>query len=330
MLVQGPGAVGIWVATSLAEFWGVDRVALLDHRADRVARLARTGASRVVGGSPVRADQRTVLSIPVLGPDSSSEVGTFDLLIVCVKHRDLSRALEKGVRLLGVTGRVLVLANGLGHARLLAEVWPSDGEVPTRRGGWVGSVTYGLSQREESESRVVGEGIVRIASADVLGENSATEEIVDLFRRAGIHAEGSTDVEVLLWEKAVVNCAINPVAALIRVPNGALLESDAWSTVAELARETARIGGAHLRASGRSESIVAEWEERDWESVVADVCRRTATNRCSMLRDLEEGRSTEIDVLNLAVAARAEELNETATLNGALGHLVRAAEERSS
>ncbi len=46
--------------------------------------------------------------------------------------------------------------------------------------------------------------------------------------RAGLAVEVADDVAALVWGKLAINAAINPLTALLRVPNGALLESE-WA-----------------------------------------------------------------------------------------------------
>ncbi len=72
--------------------------------------------------------------------------------------------------------------------------------------------------------------------------------VVDLFRGAGLECQPREDIEAVLWEKLVINVGINPLTALLRVPNGVLLQlPEAWEVaVAAAARSP---GGSPGRGS---------------------------------------------------------------------------------
>jgi hypothetical protein len=92
-----------------------------------------------------------------------------------------------------------------------------------------------------------------------------------------------------MWRKLAVNCTINALTAVHGCPNGALLEPGAaGDEFAALCAETATV----LEALGQH-AIAAELP-----ATAAEVARRTATNRSSMLQDALARRRTEIDYIN--------------------------------
>jgi 2-dehydropantoate 2-reductase len=123
------------------------------------------------------------------------------------------------------------------------------------------------------------------------------------------------DVNALVWGKLVVNAAINPLTALLRLPNGALLERPAARLVmAALARETAAIAlaqGVNLPFT-------------DPVAQVEDVARRTAANRSSMFQDVARGARTEIDAICGAVVRAGEECALPAPVNRLMWQMVSA------
>jgi 2-dehydropantoate 2-reductase len=101
-----------------------------------------------------------------------------------------------------------------------------------------------------------------------------------------------------VWLKLAANCAINPLSALLRVPNGRLIEdAAARATLAAVAREVGAVAAALGIRLADDPAAAAE-----------EVARLTAHNRSSMLQDVERGVATEIDVLNGAVVREAERL----------------------
>ncbi len=318
VLVQGAGALGTWLAVTLVSGSSEDSVALLDRDKDRARRLSSSGIRLTVGSIEVTA-QVDVLAV-------GSPVEAFDLLIVCVKHGDLDQALTDGLPFVAPGGHVVILVNGLGQREIVGDRWFVDRV-------WLGAVTYGAMLLDEGHVEQTGEGVIRVASLDqdLMGPLSVPDVFSPLVA-AGVSVDRAPDVELMLWEKAIVNCAINPVAALVRLTNGELRESPAYQVSLALAKEVALVGRAHLVAKGRDDRLIDAWDKmaNDFGGVVDGVCRRTASNRCSMLRDLDVGRKTEIDALNLAVARRASELGCDAPLNRAVAALVQAAERTLS
>ncbi|MNJ51191.1 2-dehydropantoate 2-reductase [compost metagenome] len=86
----------------------------------------------------------------------------------------------------------------------------------------------------------------------------------------------------------MINAVINPLTAIWRIPNGELLETVERRTVLEqLCEETMAI----YKAKGIA-------FEGDAYAQVAEVCRSTASNMSSMLKDVLQGMPTEIDYIN--------------------------------
>ncbi|PKO20510.1 MAG: hypothetical protein CVU38_19720 [Chloroflexi bacterium HGW-Chloroflexi-1] len=121
-------------------------------------------------------------------------------------------------------------------------------------------------------------------------------------------------IDGILWGKAVVNAAINPLTALWRVPNGELLASaDRRALLAALAKEAAAVAVAR--------GVVLPYP--DPVARVEEVCRATAANHSSMLQDVERGRPTEIDSINGVIVAEGRRLGAPTPVNETVWRLVR-------
>ncbi len=118
-----------------------------------------------------------------------------------------------------------------------------------------------------------------------------------------------------------MNAAINPLAALLRVPNGELARRpSARVLMEELAREGATVAD--------QAGIVLPYA--DAAARALEVAQATAHNRSSMLQDVERGRRTEIDAINGAIVIQAQRVGSAAPLNGAAWRLVQALEQHST
>jgi 2-dehydropantoate 2-reductase len=102
------------------------------------------------------------------------------------------------------------------------------------------------------------------------------------------------DMETVLGIKLAVNCCINPLTALYRCSNGALLHehrNKAWPMINNVCQETSQVLSTVMgprKGFGKEELV----------SKTVAVCQQTALNHSSMLVDVEAGRETEIDYIN--------------------------------
>jgi 2-dehydropantoate 2-reductase len=128
------------------------------------------------------------------------------------------------------------------------------------------------------------------------------------------------DIATVLWEKLIINAGINPLTALLRVPNGALLDlPSAWEVAVAAAREAQAV------------AVAAGFDLRgDPEAFLTEVCTATAANRSSMLQDILAGRPTEIEALNAQVVTRGKALGLLTPVNEVLTALIRAVVQSTS
>jgi 2-dehydropantoate 2-reductase len=118
----------------------------------------------------------------------------------------------------------------------------------------------------------------------------------------------------LVWGKLAVNAGINPLTAILGVPNGELLNRIyAKALMIAAAEEVAAVAEAH--------GVRMPYD--DPGGAVIRVAHRTASNRSSMLQDMERGAPTEIDAINGAVVREGDRLGVATVVNRILWTLVR-------
>jgi 2-dehydropantoate 2-reductase len=220
-----------------------------------------------------------------------------DLALILVKTWQTGEVARHLERLLAPGGAALTLQNGLGNLEALG---------PRACLG----VTYqGATLLGPGRVQPGGTGPTWIAGP---------EWIVQLFRRAGMEAERADPAHLdgMLWGKLVVNCAINPLTALLRIRNGELL----GNTEARVILRRAALECASL---ARARGIALPFQ--DPFAHVCEVARQTSANRSSMLQDVLRGAPTECDAINGAVVHWGERLNLATPVNEVLYRLVRAA-----
>lgn len=295
--VVGPGGLGCLLASLFFE--AGEKVFLVDYRPERVALFKAKG----VHLKSLTGDHR-IIPVPWV---LAEETGPCHLTIMTVKAHQTEAAARALPRLMAAGGLALTLQNGLANLELMAQ------EVGFER-LLAGVAFLGVTRRDEGRIIHAGPGPIYIGAPP--GSQVSPAEIsgvVDLFSRAGLECQAHPHIQVLLWEKLLVNVGINPLTALLRVPNGALAKlPEAW----ELAVAAAAEAQAVARAAGIEVT-------GDPQTRLRQVCTATAPNRSSMLQDVLAGRPTEIEALNAQVVNRGKTLGVPTPVNSLLTQLVR-------
>jgi 2-dehydropantoate 2-reductase len=195
----------------------------------------------------------------------------------------------------------LSLQNGLGNLEILQQALGAERAA-------LGITTTGATLLGPGYVRAGGDGPTH------LGPHLRLDPLCALLRRAGFAIKLVDDLQALLWRKLAINAGINPLTAILRVPNGALCElPHARSLMQAAAVETSKVAaslGVRL--------------PNDVAAAVLDVAFRTASNHSSMLQDILRRAPTEIDSISGAVVRHAEAQGIAAPVNWALWNLVRA------
>mgnify|MGYP000091366028 CR=1 FL=1 len=293
VLIVGTGALGTLFAARLAA--AGNSVTVLGTWKNALEALNRDGARLVTAeGAEMR--------FPVRATDDPAGCADIDIALVLVKAWQTERAAQKLSACLPASGLAVTLQNGLGNREILAGAL---GEARVL----LGVCTYGATLLGPGLARSGGEGVLSLEAHPRCGE------VEGLLRGAGFRVDIVPDANALAWGKLVINAAINPLTALLRVPNGELLERPAARLVmSALAREAAAVAAAGGVKLPFADPVTA----------VEDVARRTAANRSSMLQDVKRGARTEIDSICGAVTRAAQEHGMPAPVNWTMWQLVNA------
>lgn len=295
--VLGPGALGCLLASLFFE--SREKVFLVDYRPERVALFKAKGVhlKSLIG-------EHRIIPVPWL---LAEEAGPCDLTIVTVKSYQTAASARSLPGLMAEGGLALTLQNGLGNLEEMARVAGPERLL-------AGVAFLGVTRRDEGHIIHAGEGPIFIGAPP--GSQVSPAEIAALaalFSRAALACQAHPDIQVLLWEKLLVNVGINPLTALLKVPNGALPElPEAW----ELAVAAAAEAQAVAQAAGLN--LAVDPKARLWQ-----VCTATAANRSSMLQDVLAGRPTEIEALNAQVVKHGKALGIPTPVNYFLTQLLR-------
>jgi len=313
--VLGVGGIGGLLAARLAET-AADIILLA--RGETAAALAIDGLHLEQSDS-VRshhhADRFEIIDTSGV-PGTRQAAVPVDIAFICGKSADTASLAGYASELLNGSGFALSLQNGLGHADLLARHLGAQRVLD-------GSTLHGATRLGPNQVRWAGVGRIDLGwhtppdgegrPADPADMDARCERLVQLLDEAGLRPVWQSDMRSVIWQKLLLNIAINPLAAICGVENGAILTS---TDLLEQARSTLAEGVLVARAEG----VVVD-EQRMVERL-EEVLAATADNRCSMLQDVMAGRPTEIDALCGEVARRGEALGIPTPRNAQLLALV--------
>jgi 2-dehydropantoate 2-reductase len=290
ILIVGTGAMASLFAARLA---GVAEVTLLGTWEAGLTALETRGVRLVETDGTEESFAVCVARSPEGCPGAK-------MAIVLVKAWQTHRAADQLAECLHPQGIALTLQNGLGNREILEKALGGE------RVGF-GVTTTGATLLEPGRVRSGGKGPIHFRP------HPSMTPLVELLTKAGFVMDPVEDVQGLLWGKLVINSAINPLTALLEMPNGRLLESPSLMEVMVSAAEESAAVAAALGVKLPFANPGAQ---------VMDVARSTGENISSMLQDIRRGAPTEIEAISGAVVREGERADITTPINWTLWHLV--------
>jgi 2-dehydropantoate 2-reductase len=293
VLIVGTGALATLFAARLSQ--AGSRVTMLGTWKDGLDALGKNGARLL----DAKGDEH---QFDVQVADDPNECIGIKYALVLVKAWQTERIGGQLVECLAEDGVAVTLQNGLGNRETLAQSLGPDRVA-------LGTTTTGATLLGPGLARAGGEGIISIERHPALGP------IEEVLRAAKFNVHIVEDAQSLIWGKLVINAAINPLTALLRVPNGQLLERpSARMMMSSLAHEAAQVASAEKISLPFTDPIAA----------VEDVARKTGANHSSMFQDVLRGAPTEIDAICGAVVNAAQKHQIHTPANWACWNLVKA------
>jgi 2-dehydropantoate 2-reductase len=285
--VIGGGSIGLLFAAYLQTRFDV---LLYTRTIEQADEINKTGITVHRG---VESFKVNVVAKPLM-----DRFPNINLAIVAVKQYQLESILSQ----LDGIPNVLFLQNGMGHLKLFEKL--SGCNI------FVGSVEHGAFR--EGPAIVSHNGIGATKAAVVKGDGELLNELA---------AISSTDFQFLIEEdyymmlasKLSANAVINPLTAILRVPNGELITNPYFEKMLEdLFTEVVDILGFKDKARQLK--------------YVKDICKKTAENRSSMLKDIESGRMTEVDAILGYLLEQAGDMGKGVPLITAFYHMIKGIE----
>lgn len=301
--VIGAGSIGLLFAGKLA-MAGAD-VAIVTRTAQQADDIGQAGITVMDAGTN-EAGHAACRAIAMEHTPAAvlNESPEWLLLTVKQKHVDAAFA-QRIAALCRQDTKVVCFQNGVGHMERLS-AFISEEQLYT-------AITTEAALKQSGHSVLhTGHGTTWLGNSASLLQKS--EKILkNLLISAGFAVFLSNNINDRVYMKLVVNAVINPLTALWRIRNGELLQSERRiHMMRQLFDEAAEVVG----------KLGFPLPDGAWEEVLG-VCRSTANNTSSMLRDIQEGRETEIDWINGSVISLADRVGVPVPANRTVFDLVK-------
>ncbi|MGL4483453.1 MAG: ketopantoate reductase family protein [Anaerovoracaceae bacterium] len=253
---------------------------------------------------------------------SSKDIEPVDLAIIFVKSTFTEIAIKENLEVLGDSGKVLTLQNGLGNVEILKK-YLNDNRV------LAGTTAQGATMIKPGVIKHGGNGLTVIGGTEVKSNNKQKSEKVkniekEIYKqtdnskneillaietrlnKVGIETKISENVESLIWDKLIVNVGVNAITALNNITNGEIPENPKLlEQLKSAVTEAAEVANAKGITLTHADPIAHTIE----------VCKATGKNRSSMLQDVSAGRKTEIDMINGAIVREGKALGISTSVN---------------
>lgn len=261
--VAGLGSIGsLCVATSLKS-------------STPVTPIVRTGSTSYCTSFTDLSGHVTKLVEPITL--ESIPEGAINNLLVPVKSYDVIPFLSKVTSKLADKAQVVLCHNGMGTIEQALTLLPHSANL------YFCTSSHGVfKQGRQATYAGSGESLWQLIRAgnNKLLSNEQVEAVLP-------NAKQSEDLPLLLWQKLIINCAINPLTAIHQVKNGELAQTKYQPLINSVVREAVEVA----QANGIEIQFASMLDK------VYQVIELTGANTSSMLQDVHNKRKTEIDFI---------------------------------
>lgn len=231
-----------------------------------------------------------------------------DLVGIFVKAYNTEIAMQAAEPILKENTWTLSLQNGMGPEKIMSKYVALESIVR-------GTTAQGATLVEPGSILWGGRGPTKLGLIN--GETAESKANLSRLCRLLNESDWETTIEgriePLLWEKLLINAAINPVTAIFGVKNGMLIKDQGIrSFIHSVIAEALPVVQEQRVNVTLSEAI----------ELVEEVCLATADNISSMLQDVRRRKRTEIDYINGVIVRLARDLGIETPLNLMLTRLL--------
>ncbi|PNH99879.1 2-dehydropantoate 2-reductase [Vibrio diazotrophicus] len=211
-----------------------------------------------------------------------------DLLLVTVKAWQVEAAITPLLPHVNKDAILLFMHNGMGAVDNIAEL---ISEYPVV----IATTTHGALKVDSHHVKHTGIGQTQLGAFNLKG--SQCTFLVDVLNHALPTVSWNPNIQLALWNKLAINCAINPLTAIHQCLNGALAEEKFRPKLDAVIDELVSVMQAEKIPVDRNQLT----------TTIDNVIRATAANKSSMHQDIFYRRQTEIDFITGYLVRKAQQ-----------------------
>jgi 2-dehydropantoate 2-reductase len=227
---------------------------------------------------------------------------------------------------------ILSTQNGLGVLEELCSLFPD----PSKFSILAGIINHGVYSTSPFAAVHAGKADMLVGNARKQGKDNALANLI--ISAPALNAsfeEFPQQVLLARLKKLAVNAVINPLTALMNIPNGQLFSGDVYPQVQQAIQgmidEISQVSRSMLQASSKRDGVDDGWLQASLLSLspgelakhVRMVAHATAKNISSMRADVLAGRVTEVDVINGAIVKGGVEHGIQTPVNNAVVKMIK-------
>ncbi|RLU00392.1 ketopantoate reductase family protein [Ketobacter sp.] len=205
-------------------------------------------------------------------------------LLVTVKAHQTQAALQSVQARLAPDATIVFLQNGMGAWGAAEQAFPHSTLL-------LGTTTEGANRPTPRQVRHAGAGATYVGALHP-AQHPAALALSRQWSGLPLTLGADSNIQVRLWQKLAINCAINPLTALYDCPNGALLANpEALAQMEAICEEVEAVIARVFELNGVAEPVQGLF------LLAKTVATKTGDNISSMLQDVRKRQATEIDYI---------------------------------
>lgn len=204
-----------------------------------------------------------------------------DFILICTKSIDYKCALELIKPIVGPNTKILPLLNGISSERLAEKIYKPENVLYGYFIGHTATRTSRCITHDGVSTTVFGE-----KTNDRLNPSLAVQKLSNIFAKAGLKHRIEENMITAIWQKFVINIALNQTTAYFNKNYGEIkLSTEAINFMYNLVNETLIVANAEGIDTSEMTHIAM-----DTLLIMQDL------DCSSMLQDVKNNRKTEVDI----------------------------------
>jgi 2-dehydropantoate 2-reductase len=293
--VLGAGAIGLSLATYLF-IKGKEVIAVrtsTDEVDSKQVEIAITGADERIWTAPIEMV-------------SLAKLRVLDGVIVVTAKSYANDTIATRLKGMEISSPVVIMQNGVGVENPYLN-------LDTAR--IYRCVLYSTSQKDKNDSYK----FVSITASPigiVRGNEQELDYLVNELNTTAFPFVSHSDIKQEVWKKAIMNAVFNSICPLLEIDNGIFVRDEKASLLAQEIVDECLVIAHNIGIRLNAEEIMQQ---------IFSISKKSEGQLISTLQDINAGRETEIDYLNLEIARLGETLIPAikASTTKALGEIVK-------